>query len=245
MPTGSGGGRRSTRRRWSRIAPRPRCSAPMASLEDTKDMRARIRALSAVLAVIGLVAPVPTFAQDPPTATVSTPQARTAVPPGGTLNLSLDEAVAAGAGEQRRHRGRALQPRVERAGPCSPARATTTPTCSATSARRRRTPRARTSSPAATAVNTKTDVWNFGLGIPIKTGANFTLGFNNNRRDTNNTFSDLQPGLQLQPHHRRHPAASEELQDRQPPEPAETRQEEPRDHRRAVSPDDHQHRGRR
>ena len=93
MPTGPGGGRRSTRRRWSRIAPRPRCTAPMASLEDTKDMRARIRALSAVLAVIGLVAPGPTFAQDPPTATVSTPQARTAVPPGGTLNLSLDEAV--------------------------------------------------------------------------------------------------------------------------------------------------------
>ena len=36
-------------------------------------------------------------------------------------------------------------------------------------------------------------MWNFGLGIPIKTGANFTLGFNNNKRDTNNTFSTFNP----------------------------------------------------
>ena len=66
----------------------------MASLEDTKDMRARIRALSAVLAILGLVAPTGAIAQGPPAADVSAAQARTALPPGGTLDLSLDEAVA-------------------------------------------------------------------------------------------------------------------------------------------------------
>ena len=43
------------------------------------------------------------------------------------------------------------------------------------------------------AVNTKRDIWNIGLGIPIQTGANFTLGWNNNKLDTNNQFSTYNP----------------------------------------------------
>ena len=54
-------------------------------------MRARIRALSAVLAILGLVAPTGAVAQEP-TAAPASPQA--SVPPGVTLQLSLDEAVA-------------------------------------------------------------------------------------------------------------------------------------------------------
>jgi outer membrane protein TolC len=42
-------------------------------------------------------------------------------------------------------------------------------------------------------VNTKSDVWNFGLGLPIPTGANFSLAFNNNKRDTNNAFTTFNP----------------------------------------------------
>lgn len=164
----------------------------MASLEDTKDMRARIRALSAVLAVIGLVAPGPTFAQDPPTATVSTPQSRTAVPPGGTLNLSLDEAVQ-----------RALENNaeiaVERYNPELSAQSVISsegyydPYLFANLSKTSTDTKGTNAFAGGTAVNTKTDLWNFGLGLPIKTGANFTLGFNNNKRDTNNSFSTYNP----------------------------------------------------
>ena len=164
----------------------------MASLEDTKDMRARIRALSAVLAVIGLVAPGPTFAQDPPTATVSTPQARTAVPPGGTLNLSLDEAVQ-----------RALENNatiaVERYNPELSAQTVLSnegyydPYLFGNLSKTSTDTKGTNAFSGGAAVNTKTDLWNFGLGIPVKTGANFTLGFNNNKRDTNNTFSTFNP----------------------------------------------------
>jgi outer membrane protein len=164
----------------------------MASLEDTKDMRARIRALSAVLAVIGLVAPGPTFAQDPPTATVSAPQARTAVPPGGTLNLSLDEAVQ-----------RALENNadiaVERYNPELSAQTVISsegyydPYLFGNLSKTSTDTKGTNAFSGGDAVNTKTDVWNFGLGIPVKTGANFTLGFNNNRRDTNNSFSTFNP----------------------------------------------------
>jgi outer membrane protein TolC len=155
-------------------------------------MRARIRALSAVLAVIGLVAPGPTFAQDPPTATVSTPQARTAVPPGGTLNLSLDEAVQ-----------RALENNatiaVERYNPELSAQTVLSsegyydPYLFGNLSKTSTDTKGTNAFSGGAAVNTKTDLWNFGLGIPVKTGGNFTLGFNNNRRDTNNTFSTFNP----------------------------------------------------
>jgi len=164
----------------------------MASLEDTKDMRARIRALSAVLATIGLVAPVPTSAQDPPAATVSAAQARTAVPEGGTLNLSLDEAV-------RRALENNAEIAVERYNPELSAQTVFSaegyydPYLYANLSKTSTDTKGTNAFSGGTAVNTKTDLWNFGLGIPIKTGANFSLGFNNNKRDTNNTFSTFNP----------------------------------------------------
>ena len=164
----------------------------MASLEDTKDMRARIRALSAVLAILGLVAPTGAVAQGPPTAEVSAAQARTAVPPGGTLNLSLDEAVK-----------RALENNaeiaVERYNPELSAQTVFSaegyydPYLFANLSKTSTDTKGTNAFSGGTAVNTKTDLWNFGLGIPIKTGANFTLGFNNNKRDTNNAFSTFNP----------------------------------------------------
>ena len=137
------------------------------------------------------------------------------MPPGGTLQLSLDEAVK-----------RALENNadiaVERYNPELSAQTVFSaegyydPYLFANLSKTSTDTKGTSAFSGGTAVNTKTDLWNFGLGLPIKTGANFSLGFNNNKRDTNNTFTHVQPGLQLQPHHRPHPAAAEELQDRQP-----------------------------
>lgn len=42
-------------------------------------------------------------------------------------------------------------------------------------------------------INTKTQVWNFGAGLPIKTGAQLDVTWNNNRRDSNNIFTSFNP----------------------------------------------------
>ena len=44
-----------------------------------------------------------------------------------------------------------------------------------------------------TAVNTKTDVWNFGAYLPVQTGGSVQLDFSNNKRDTNNAFTTFNP----------------------------------------------------
>ena len=164
----------------------------MASLEDTKDMRARIRALSAVLATLGLVAPVPTSAQDPPAATVSAAQARTAVPAGGTLQLSLDEAVKRALENNAEIAVERYNPELSQQTVFS-AEGYYDPFLYANLSKTSTDTKGTSAFSGGTAVNTKTDLWNFGLGIPIKTGANFTLAFNNNKRDTNNTFSTYNP----------------------------------------------------
>jgi outer membrane protein len=157
-------------------------------------MRARIRALSAVLAIIGLVTPVPTSAQDPPAATGSTvqAQAQTAVPPGSTLQLSLDEAVK-----------RALENNadiaVERYNPELSAQTVFSaegyydPFLYGSLSKTSTDTKGTNAFSGGTAVNTKTDLWNFGVGLPVQTGGNLTLGFNNNKRDTNNAFTTFNP----------------------------------------------------
>ena len=114
------------------------------------------------------------------------------MPPGGTLNLSLDEAVK-----------RALENNaeiaVERYNPELSAQTVFSaegyydPYLFANLSKTSTDTKGTNAFSGGTAVNTKTDLWNFGLGIPIKTGANFSLGFNNNKRDTNNTFSTFNP----------------------------------------------------
>ena len=44
-----------------------------------------------------------------------------------------------------------------------------------------------------TTVNTKTDVWNFGAYLPVQTGGSLQVDFNNNKRDTNNSFTTFNP----------------------------------------------------
>lgn len=155
-------------------------------------MRARIRALSAVLAMIGLVAPTGAAAQAPPAAELAAAQARTAIPPGGTLALSLDEAVA-----------RALENNVdiavERYNPEQSAQNVISaegyydPFLFANLSKTSTDTKGTNFFSGGDVVNTKTGLWNFGLGIPVKTGGEFSLAFNNNRRDTNNAFTTFNP----------------------------------------------------
>ncbi len=155
-------------------------------------MRARIRALSAVLAILGLVAPTGALAQTPPTAEVAAAQARAAVPPGGNLPLSLDEAVA-----------RALENNVdiavERYNPELSAQDVISaqgyydPFLFANLSKTSTDTKGTNFFSGGDAVNTKTGLWNFGLGIPIQTGGEFSLAFNNNKRDTNNAFTTFNP----------------------------------------------------
>jgi outer membrane protein len=42
-------------------------------------------------------------------------------------------------------------------------------------------------------INTKAQVWNFGATLPVKTGAQFDVTWNNNRRDSNNIFTSFNP----------------------------------------------------
>jgi outer membrane protein TolC len=157
-----------------------------ASLEVTKDMRARIRALSAVLAILGLVAPQGVVAQEP----AAPPPA--SMPPGGTLQLSLDDAVA-----------RALENNVDiavvRFNPelsaqnVRAAEGYYDPYLFATLNHSSADTKGTSAISGGQIVNSKTDVWNFGLGLPVKTGADLSVAFNNSKRDTNNILSSYNP----------------------------------------------------
>ena len=176
-------------------------------------MRARIRALSAVLAILGLVAPTGAVAQDPPAAEMAAAQARTAVPPGGTLPLSLDEAVA-----------RALENNVdiavERYNPELSAQNVISaegyydPFLFANLSKTSTDTKGTNSFSGGDAVNTKTDVWNFGLGIPVQTGRRLQPRLQQQQAGHQQRLHDLQPGLQLEPLDQPDPAAAQGLQDR-------------------------------
>jgi outer membrane protein TolC len=149
-------------------------------------MRARIRALSAVLAILGLVAPGGAVAQEP----AGPPQA--SAPPGGTLQLSLDEAVA-----------RALENNVDimvdRFNPelsaqnVRAAEGYYDPFLFATLNHNSSDTKGTTAISGGTVVNSKTDVWNFGLGLPVRTGADLSVAFNNNKRTSNSNLTSFNP----------------------------------------------------
>jgi outer membrane protein len=148
-------------------------------------MRARIRALSAVLAILGLVAPTGAVAQQPP-ASPSTGDERP------TLQLSLDEAVA-----------RALENNVdiavERYNPELSAQNVRSaegyydPYLFATVSHTSTDTKGTSAISGGQIVNAKANVWNFGLGLPVPTGADISVAFNNNKRDTNNILTSFNP----------------------------------------------------
>jgi outer membrane protein len=154
-------------------------------------MRARIRALIAIVAVLGLVTPAPAAAQAPPAASATATQQFT-TPQGGTLSLSLDEAVA-----------RALENNadiaVERFNPelsaqdVRGAEGYYDPFLFATLTKSSTDTKGTNLFSGGATVNTKTGLWNFGVQQEIQTGASLSVGFNNNKRDTNNAFSTFNP----------------------------------------------------
>ena len=155
-------------------------------------MRARIRALIAIVAGSGLLTSAPSAAQAPPGASVTASAQTFTTPQGGTLPLSLDEAVA-----------RALENNadiaVERYNPEQSAQDVIAaegyydPFLFANLSKTSTDTKGTSFFSGGDVVNNKTGLWNFGLGIPIKTGAEFSLGWNNNKRDTTNAFSTFNP----------------------------------------------------
>ena len=205
-------------------------------------MRARIRALIAIAAVLGQLMPAPAAAQAPPPETAVTASPQFTTPQGGTLSLSLDEAVA-----------RALENNadiaVERYNPeisaedVRGAEGYYDPFLFATLTKSSTDTKGTNLFSGGATVNTKTDVWNFGVQQAFQTGANLQHRLQQQPARHQQRLLDLQPQLQLELVLRPPAAPAEELRHRQPASAAQARQEEPRDHRRAVPPDGDQHGG--
>lgn len=167
-------------------------------------MRARIRVFFALLTALGLVpgTAVLAVAQEQPGTTApaatATPAAAATPAEPETVRLSLDDAVE-----------RALQNNndiaVERYNPEIYAESVRSaegyydPLLFANLSRNSSDTKATSAFSGADVVNTKRNVWNFGVGVPVKTGATFQLTFNNNKTSTNNIFSNFNPqfGSQL------------------------------------------------
>jgi outer membrane protein TolC len=143
-------------------------------------------------AVAGLVLPAPTYAQAPQAPTGAAPAQTFPKPTGGTLQLSLDEAVA-----------RALENNidiaVERYNPelsaqdVRAAQGYYDPFLFSTLTKSSTDTKGTNAFSGGETVNTKNGVWNFGAQQELPTGGLFSLAFNNNKNDTNNTFSTFNP----------------------------------------------------
>jgi outer membrane protein TolC len=145
-------------------------------------------------AVAGLVIPAPASAQAPQEPSGTAPAAQTKFPPpqGGTLPLSLDEAVA-----------RALENnvdiQVERYNPelaaedVRAAQGFYDPFLFSTLTKSSTDTKGTSAFSGGDTVNTKTGVWNFGVQQQLPTGGEFNVVFNNNKNDTNNQFATFNP----------------------------------------------------
>jgi outer membrane protein TolC len=163
----------------------------MASLEVTKDMRARIRASFVLLLAVALTVPAAApvaAAQAPPDAPADTQPAAT----GAELRLTLDEAVQRGLENNSDVAVARYDPEISAQNVFS-ARGYYDPYLFANLSHSSTDTKGTSAFSGGTAVNTKRDLWNVGLGIPIQTGASFSLAFNNNKQDTNNVFSTFNP----------------------------------------------------
>jgi outer membrane protein len=175
----------------------------MARLEVKKDMRARITAAVALLLGIALVAATPAAAQAPSATTQQAPATTppppatpspqpVAVGPGQEYRLSLDEAVQ-----------RALENNVdiavERYNPELSAQNVRSaegyydPFLFSTLTHASADTKGTSAISGGTVVNSKQNVWNFGASLPIQTGADFTVTFNNNKRDSNSSLTTYNP----------------------------------------------------
>jgi outer membrane protein TolC len=148
-------------------------------------MRARIRASFALLLAIALAAPAAT-----PVAAAQAPA--DAPPPLTELRLSLDEAVQRALENNSDIAVARYDPEISAQSVFS-AQGYYDPYLFANLNHSSTDTKGTSAFSGGTTVNTKRDVWNMGLGIPVQTGANFSLAFNNNKQDTNNVFSTFNP----------------------------------------------------
>jgi outer membrane protein len=154
-------------------------------------MRARIRATFALLPAAAIIAAT-AAAQDAQPATQTAPSAAAATAAPTTLRLSLDEAVQRALEQNSDITVARFDPQIS-AQSVRSAEGYYDPYLFANLNHNSADTPGTSAFSGGTTVNTKRDVWNFGLGIPIQTGASFNVAFNNNRQDTNNAFSTFNP----------------------------------------------------
>jgi outer membrane protein len=143
-------------------------------------------------AVLGLVLPAPTAAQTPQAPSGSAAAPSFPKPTGGTLELSIDEAVA-----------RALENNndiaVQRYNPdfaaenVRAAKGYYDPFLSATLTKSSTDTKGTSAFSGGETVNTKNGVWNLGAQQELPTGGLFSVVFRNSKSDTNNQFSTFNP----------------------------------------------------
>jgi len=161
----------------------------MASLEVTKDMRARIRAAVGLFATIALLPGAAAQAQ----VQVASPTPAETLAPGPTLQLTLDEAVKRALENNNDIAVARFNPELSEQNLFS-ARGYYDPYVFANLSRNSTDTKGTNAFSGGNAVNTKRDVWNFGATVPIApTGGSVQLAFNNNKQDTNSVFSSYNP----------------------------------------------------
>jgi outer membrane protein len=162
-------------------------------------MRARIRATFALLVAAAMVAlpATPAAAQGAPAA-----PAVTQVPPPPTpmvtgaanteMRLSLDEAVQRALENNADIQVARFDPQLSEQNVFS-AEGYYDPQLYSTLYHQSTDAKGTNAFSGGTTVNTKTDVWNFGAYLPVQTGGSLQVDFNNNKRDTNNSFTTFNP----------------------------------------------------
>ena len=151
-------------------------------------MRARIRAAIGLLAAVALVIPGPALAQAPQAA----PAPAAAAPETTTLQLSLDDTVKRALENNTDIAVGRFDPQLSEQSVFS-AQGYYDPQVYSTLSHQSTDTKGTSAFSGGEAVNTKTDVWNFGGYLPVQTGGSVQLDFNNNKRDTNNAFSTFNP----------------------------------------------------
>jgi outer membrane protein TolC len=162
-----------------------------ASLEVTKEMRSRIPAAVGLVALVGLLPAAPLRAQAP-SATQAQVQAP-ALAPGGTLQLSLDDAVKRALDNNNDIAVARFNPELSEQS-IFYYRGNYDPYLFSNLNHSSTDTKGTSAFSGGTTVNNKRDVWNFGVSAPIQaTGGSLSVAFNNNKQDTTNVFSTYNP----------------------------------------------------
>jgi outer membrane protein len=143
-------------------------------------------------AVAGLALPAPTYAQAPQAPEGAAPAQTFPKPTGGTLALSLDEAVARTLENNVDIAVQRYNPELSAEG-VRAAQGYYDPFLFSTLTKNSTDTKGTNAFSGGETVNTKTGVWNLGAQQELPTGGMFSLAFNNNKNDTNNSFTTFNP----------------------------------------------------